>query len=137
MIASRGTPTGDDDGFSLIEVLVAFVILALALGVLLPSLSQISARPGDANRQLIATEIAVSEMARLGVEIPIEVGTVQGKWRDYRWQIRVDEANDMNSPDSRRFGMLLEIEINVHRVGGSVDEPIARLVTLRRVTGRP
>jgi len=65
-------------GFSLLEVLVAFTILALSLGVLLQIFSRsmtVTARGADFAR---AAQIAEERLAGVGFEIPLEAGLYDG-----------------------------------------------------------
>lgn len=55
-------------GFTLIEVLVAFVILALALGAMLPALSGSLRGTRTSSETLVATAFAQSLLAGVGVD---------------------------------------------------------------------
>ncbi len=77
-------------GFSLLEVLIAFAILALSVGILLKVFS------GGANTALLAEEytaavqIAESLMAAEGVETPLKTGEITGfEDTKYTWWVRV------------------------------------------------
>jgi general secretion pathway protein I len=78
-------------GFSLIEVLLAFALLATSLGILVSILSgglnQVR-RAGDATQ---ATLHAQSLLATVGVLEPIEPGLQRGDFDDgrYRWELDV------------------------------------------------
>lgn len=65
-------------GFTLPEILVAFVILVLALGVLLPSFSTGLASLDRSTFQAAALAEARSQIDRLGTETPLEEGTLTG-----------------------------------------------------------
>ncbi|MGH6879703.1 MAG: type IV pilus modification PilV family protein [Hypericibacter sp.] len=67
-----------DAGFTLPEILVAFVILVLALGVLLPSFSNGLASLDRSTFQAAALAEARSLIDRLGTETPLEEGTLTG-----------------------------------------------------------
>ncbi|MDH3240824.1 MAG: prepilin-type N-terminal cleavage/methylation domain-containing protein [Alphaproteobacteria bacterium] len=66
---------GGARGFTLIEVLVAFVILALALGALLPALSGSLRGARLSGDTLVATAYAQSLLAGVGVEGGIAEGS--------------------------------------------------------------
>lgn len=76
-------------GFSLLEILVAFSILAIALGVLLNIFSGglRSAIVSEEYQQALA--IAESQLARVGVDIILEDGVLQGVEQDkFNWSIQ-------------------------------------------------
>ncbi|HIE53988.1 MAG TPA: prepilin-type N-terminal cleavage/methylation domain-containing protein, partial [Chromatiaceae bacterium] len=73
-------------GFSLLEVLVAFSILAISLGILYQafggSLRNLSVS-GDYNRAMILAE---SKLAEAAVRIPLEAGGSAGEEEGFRWR---------------------------------------------------
>jgi len=80
-------------GFSLLEVLVAFAILALSLGVILQIFAGglRAARLTEQYGQ--ATLLAESMLAAAGIEAPLTEGDSEGIFddaRDYRWRLRVE-----------------------------------------------
>ena len=81
-------PVNRQQGFSLLEILVAFAILALSIGVLLKIFS------GGVNSAVIAedynaaVQIAQSIMAKTGVETQLLEGEESGWENDkYHWQV--------------------------------------------------
>ncbi|MBN2886183.1 MAG: type II secretion system protein [Chromatiaceae bacterium] len=66
-------------GFSLLEVLVAFAILAVSLGVLLQIFSRASLTTATAAQYSRAVALAESRLAAVGVEIPLEEGRFGGE----------------------------------------------------------
>lgn len=77
-------------GFSLLEVLVAFVILALSLGVLMRIFSGGLNNVGRAERHAHAVVLAESRLAALGVEAPLEEGENAGETEQgYQWRTLV------------------------------------------------
>ncbi len=82
-------------GFSLLEVLVAFTILAMLLGPLFQVFSGglRAARSGDQYTR--ATVIAQSRLAALGVEQPLREGVSSGTDDDpYHWRVTVSPYLD-------------------------------------------
>lgn len=77
-------------GFSLLEVLVAFTVLALSLGVLMQIFSA-SLRNADITReQGEATTLAQSLLAGIGVETPLAASESSGVHADrFRWRIQI------------------------------------------------
>ena len=77
-------------GFTLIEVLVAFVILAVTLTVMLRAFSAGLHDIGTAERYTMATMLARSVLDEVGVEIPLVEGEQSGIARDgFTWTTRV------------------------------------------------
>ena len=77
-------------GFSLIEILVAFSIMALSLGVLLRIFAgggHIAATADEYSRAILTAE---SMMASVGVDLPLRPGVQSGELADgYRWDLNV------------------------------------------------
>ena len=81
-------------GFSLLEILIAFSILAFSLGILLNIFS------GGLRRTIVSEEyqqaviIAQSKLAAVGVESELEEAGGQGKVQDkYSWSVQVRPFN--------------------------------------------
>jgi general secretion pathway protein I len=74
-------------GFSLIEILVAFMILAMSLTVIFRifsgGLRNISLAEDYARAQMIAE----SQLSSIGVITPLQTGTTTGEWGErFRWE---------------------------------------------------
>lgn len=77
-------------GFSLIEVLVAFAILALSLGVLMQIFSRASLTASASVQYSRAAALASARLDAVGTAIPLEVGTVTGDPEDgMAWEVNV------------------------------------------------
>ena len=77
-------------GFSLLEILIAFSILALSLGILLKIFSAGVNTAGVAEEYVAAVQIAESLMAQTGVETPLQTGETAGMENEkYHWQVSV------------------------------------------------
>lgn len=83
-------------GFTLIEVMVAFGLLALALTLLLGALSGASRQVRAAADASRATLHAQSLLAQVGVGDPLRPGRREGEFDGgrYRWQLEVAPFND-------------------------------------------
>lgn len=66
------------DGFSLLEVLVAFAILALSLGVLLQIFSKAMATTAISETYAQAVALAEGKLNAVGSEVPLEEGVHTG-----------------------------------------------------------
>ena len=86
--AFTGSPRSSE-GFSLLEVLVAFSILALSLGVLMQLFS------GGMRNTLVgasysrAVDLAESTLALAGTEIPLQPGSHSGEEKGLRWELDI------------------------------------------------
>ncbi len=89
-----------EQGFSLLEVLVAFAILAISMGILFQSYST-GVRGVTLSREYAkATELAQSQLAQVGSAIPLQDGTLSGEWADqYQWTVAIRRASELQRPD--------------------------------------
>ena len=87
-------------GMTLIEVLVAFVILSLAMGVIMQIFfgGMRNARLADGYSR--AVFLAQSKLAAVGVEQPLMAGDANGQLgADMRWRITVNPYDDGGAAD--------------------------------------
>jgi general secretion pathway protein I len=86
-------------GFSLLEILVAFSIMAVALTILLRIFGSGVNAAVVSEEYSIAVQIAESLMARVGVETPLEAGEMSGVEADlYEWQVRISPVITPQAP---------------------------------------
>ncbi|WP_416055595.1 type II secretion system protein XpsI [Stenotrophomonas maltophilia] len=78
-------------GFTLLEVIVAFALLGLALTLLLGSLSGGARQVREAELRTRAVLHAQSLLASAGVDAPLQAGSQNGEWEQgrYQWQLQV------------------------------------------------
>ena len=83
-------------GFTLLEVLLAFALLALAMGLLLGMLSGGLRQVGDAERETEASLHAQSLLDTLGTLDKVAPGQSDGEFADgrYRWTMEITEIED-------------------------------------------
>ncbi len=80
----------NDRGFTLLELLVAFVILSLAVGTLLRTFGQGLRNAALVEEYTLATLHAESLLATIGVEEPLSEGELGGEFDEgYWWQVSV------------------------------------------------
>ena len=120
-----------DGGFTLVEILVALVVFALAFGVL-AQIMQTGLRQSMVARSLAgATMLARSELARVGIEVPLQVGAVEGESEDgLHWQTEIELLVEASEDQSLA---LYQVQVTV-AWGESPAEQMV-LTTLR--TGLP
>jgi general secretion pathway protein I len=86
-------------GFSLLEVLVAFAIMALSLGVLLRIFGGGGQLAGKADEHARAVVLARSLLDNVGVETPLQEGETSGEIDErYGWRLRVTPFNPEGDP---------------------------------------
>ena len=92
-------------GFTLLEVLVAFALLALSLGVLMQIFSGTMRNAERVREQAQATALARSVLASAGIEVPIDgremSGELDGK---YRWHLQATPADPGADPATGASG---------------------------------
>ncbi len=78
-------------GFTLLEVIIAFALLGLALTLLLGSLSGGARQVREAELRTRAVLHAQSLLAEAGVAAPLQAGRQQGEWEQgrYHWELQV------------------------------------------------
>lgn len=122
LVGSRNKEGPPPKGFSLLEVLIAFTILALGLGVLLQVFSKgintatLSAHYGR------ATALAEAGIGLVGLDIPLEPGLRGGETEDgLRWQVQVTEVNldDLLPGEAPMPAYLITSEVSWGLAGGS------------------
>ncbi|MGI9501018.1 MAG: type IV pilus modification PilV family protein [Geminicoccaceae bacterium] len=118
-------------GFTLLEVLVALIIFAISFGAI-ASIFQTSLRQSiTASKLLDAKALAEQQMARLGVELPLELGKHNGvaataSGSTMIWQSRIDLAEPVDDQDPVA---LYHITVDVGDEDD--DRPIVTLQTFR------
>lgn len=103
-------------GFSLLEVLVAFSILALALGVLMQAFATGLRNTALADEYSQALLHAESVLARVGSEIGLEQTDALGEELDdtYSWRGSIEEyVEDEDSDDQHRQVVLYTVTVEV------------------------
>ena len=101
-----------NQGFTLIEVLVALLILSGTLGLLLASLSTGLGRSGDTlTRQRIVSEMT-SHLERIGTDLPVVAGESGGVYPSgSRWRLRIEPYLDAPMYDSAARARLFQVTL--------------------------
>ncbi len=121
--ARRTSPAGTA-GFTLLEVLVALLLLSLAMVALVRSVGQEAGALGQQRDATLAQWVAANQLAevRLRRQLP-DSGQAQGRARmgdrDWRWQL---DARATDVPG------LVQVEVRVYADQGDPGQPAASLL---------
>lgn len=134
-----GTLYRSTQGFSLLEVLVAFTLFAVALGVIMQIFSRGVNGATLADRYAKAAMYAESKLATTGLEEALKEGTFSGKFDDdFAWQVTVKPYTDPAPREQQaldfekqHFAQLYEIETRVTFVTDDRKERAVTLSTLQ------
>jgi general secretion pathway protein I len=120
-------------GLTLIELLVAFAIAALALGALLQLFSSGLGSLRRVERRTEATLLARSLLDEVGADIPLTPGERSGtSATGFAWRLRIVPSGAVSpAAGSDRPLLLYEVSVSV----GGEREPALTLTTLRLAAG--
>ncbi|MBL1379327.1 type IV pilus modification PilV family protein [Zobellella iuensis] len=111
---TRGRARPGQGGFSLLEVLVAFAVLTITLGVLLNIFSLAIRTTQSVLEQQKAMLLAESKLAELDAGRRLRPGRVQGWFDDhYRWETRVEEFDSRELMDNDTMLMPYRLSVIV------------------------
>ena len=128
------TSRGAQAGFTLIEVVVAFVVLTLVFSVGFEIFSTGLARAGMLEERSRALEVARSRLDDVGMEETIAAGATQGEAQDprFHWTTTVtpyDEGSDPMHPIQSSYA-LYRVDVTVDWHGGDGKDHSLALSTL-------
>ena len=90
-----------DDGFTLIEILATFVLIAIILPVAMKGISLATNMASDSKRKAEATTLAKSKLTEITTDQLWEQGTASGdfstRWPDYKWEMLVSAWTDASA----------------------------------------
>jgi len=130
-------------GFTLIEIIVAFTILALGLGITMQIATGAMRNARHAAQRTEAALYAQSLLDSAGVGERLEVGETSGDFNDdFRWSLVVEEHEvESETPTPIEAGLapvqLYRLELVVTWGRRDKTEQQARFVTLRALTPDP
>ena len=103
-------------GFSLIEILVAFMILAISLTVIFRIFSGGLRNVALSEDYARAVLVAESQLATIGISEPLEAGTTTGEWGErFRWQRMIEQYRAWEQDRE------LTVPVHAYRVTVNVD----------------
>ncbi|MEN8174930.1 MAG: prepilin-type N-terminal cleavage/methylation domain-containing protein [Pseudomonadota bacterium] len=80
-------PGNRQAGFSLLETLVAFTIMAVVMAAILQVFAGGARNVAAAEDYAAATRLAESRLAEAGRLFPLEPGVRSGEWKKYQWVV--------------------------------------------------
>lgn len=98
----------NSQGFSLLEVLVAFVVMGLVVGTLLQLYGTAMRSIALVDEMSFAVLAAESQLARVGRDIKVERGSESGRVEnsDYQWKVDMQPVELMK--DQENFSLSME-----------------------------
>ncbi|OYV19245.1 MAG: general secretion pathway protein I [Methylococcaceae bacterium NSP1-1] len=132
----KPTQVNKQKGFSLLEILIAFSILALSLGILLKIFSAGVNTAVVAEDYTAAVQIAESLMAKTGVETPLQANQASGLENEkYHWQVEVSpfEFNPENVDPTALTAVLFKVKVTVSWGDDNVNDRQIELTTLKLI----
>ena len=123
-------------GFSLLEILIAFSILALSLGILLKIFSAGVNTAVVAEDYTAAVQIAESLMAKTGVETPLQANQASGMENEkYHWLVEVSpfEFNPENVDPTALTAVLFKVKVTVSWGDDNANDRQIELTTLKLI----
>ncbi|MGE5097624.1 MAG: type IV pilus modification PilV family protein [Betaproteobacteria bacterium] len=122
-------------GFTLIEIVVAFVMLALVLVTSFEIFTGGMRRAGELQEYSRALELAQSKIAAAGTEEPFKEGETQGETEDghFRWAVavrRTDEGAPAQGQSNNNPYALFRVDVRVTWAGADSREHSIALATM-------
>ncbi len=106
-------------GFSLIEALAAFAILAMALGQLLNGVSGGVRNEARADFLLRATRQGASQLDALGVDAPVPFGESSGRYPDgLYWLLNVQPGASVADPAGQPIATSFHARLVIRKPSG-------------------
>lgn len=116
------------EGFSLVESLVALVIVSAGMGVLMQALGTSARSANTMEERYLATVLAQSNINRVGAEFPLEPSIMSGQSDIFHWELEISVEEEVDG---------LEGFLTPFRVGSRVTwEQRARTMSVRLATIR-
>jgi general secretion pathway protein I len=123
-------------GFSLLEILIAFSILALSLGILLKIFAAGVNTAMIAENYTAAVQLSESLMAKTGVETPLQAGLSTGLENNlYNWQVEVSPftLNSVFTDTKTSVAELFKVKVTVNWGDDNARDRQVELITLKLI----
>lgn len=125
-------------GFTLIEIVIAFVLLSLILATSYQIFSTGIQRAGDLEDYSRALEIAQTQIAQASVAEFFEEGQTSGESEDqrFKWTVTIAAFDEAMDPAKRLLASQYAIRIGAHVTWRSANEVDKQLDLATLVVGR-
>ena len=123
-------------GFSLLEILIAFSILALSLGILLKIFAAGVNTAMIAENYTAAVQLSESLMAKTGVETPLQAVLSTGLENNlYNWQVEVSPftLNSVFTDTKTSVAELFKVKVTVNWGDDNARDRQVELITLKLI----
>lgn len=135
----RYSPRSDTQGFTLVEVLVALLVLALALVALQLRMSSYLDDAVYLRDRSLAQWVALNQVELLHIarrlDLPAEAeasgGSVRLAGREWYWQLQAEAGT---APDTADVARLLRMQVSPLGAEAARSNPLASLVTVQEPT---
>jgi len=108
-------PKRSQAGYSLLEVIVAFAVMATVLSVLIPGQTRLLARNSTSVETLSAYDYARSRLNYIGKITPLEPGVTDDIYRDWIIEEEIVEAPAPN-PNMRVYEITITLRSQTGRI---------------------
>lgn len=113
------SPVRGNSGFTLLELLLAFMVFALSFATVMEILSGSMRNTVRARHYTEAALTAQSVMDQVGVEIPLEPGfSTAGESGNYRWQLEIYEfegvESEINVLELAELTQVVLLQVDLH-----------------------
>jgi general secretion pathway protein I len=105
-------------GFSLLEVLVAFAILAMSLGILYRAFGGSLRNLTVAGDYTSAMIIAESKLAEVADQVPLRQGSEQGEENGFNWKVDVLPYEELEDPPASFKPYQVHVEVTWGNAAG-------------------
>jgi general secretion pathway protein I len=125
-------PASQSAGFTLLEVLTAFVIVGLTLAALVGMFETGLAGVSRAEKHAIGLMLAESRLAEIGTTVPLQTGHREGDFAAYRWHTTIAPmAPAADTSTSVVESYRVDVEVRERGALAAAARPLVHLKTVR------
>lgn len=121
----------DDNGFTLIEILISFFIMSIALTVLFNGFSTNLQDVKTSENYNEAVLIAKSRLAVVGFEVPLIIGDYSGDVQQYQWHIRITPHEMHEIFLERQTFSMFQVDVMVQWIDQGQKEQFISITTYK------